>query len=502
MADNPLAQMAGAGASGTTDMFNQLMQQAQQKQGYLQQQQEAYNRDLEKYAQMAQELPALPEAAMWGSMAESIQPYQREGQLGSMLASAGGAYGKFQAADSAETLKRQKELTRMRQDEVRALEARDQNSALLRAMGGGKSGLTPTVKVVDGKLVKYDPATGGVEVLTGSQDQMKSKLYQTFYKAAIDQERPNPEAYAQEQTERTLAGFGGTTVKGVPSAIPGVRAVGQPSMEEPAPEITGAKVEPAVLDLLSDKDAATAARLMARINANPAAAKNDIATLDKLVSRYSTAKQPQTPEAFPTATMSYVDKAKKEMEKESAKVSGKALAEEVYGMQEAAGTSSQLVGQLGLLKQIYQNPKIPEGELGPQIQSIKSSLKSLGIDVGAETGAADLAKSVAGKMALLTRTADGKNLMPGAMSDFEQKILQGLVPGLSGTAEGRVALIDMMQEIAKSRIRMAEEASKFIDERGVVSPEWMKRKQRLMKEEMARVADFNRQIASRFQGAK
>jgi len=103
---------------------------------------------------------------------------------------------------------------------------------------------------------------------------------------------------------------------------------------------------------------------------------------------------------------------------------------------------------LDMLKKLYQTPNMPEGQLAKELQGVRSGLKTIGIDVGPEVGAADLVSSISGKMALLTRTAEGKNLMPGAMSDFEQKVLRSLVPGLEGTAEGRSALIDVLQNMA------------------------------------------------------
>ena len=146
---------------------------------------------------------------------------------------------------------------------------------------------------------------------------------------------------------------------------------------------------------------------------------------------------------------------------------------------------------------------MPEGELATSLQSIRSGLKTIGIDVGPEVGAADMAQAISGKMALLTRTADGKNLMPGAMSDFEQKILRQLVPSLTGTAEGRAALIDVMQAMAQSRVRFAKEANEMATaNRGILPQEWNQRKMRIMKEEMARMAHLNTEIAARFQGAK
>ena len=46
--------------------------------------------------------------------------------------------------------------------------------------------------------------------------------------------------------------------------------------------------------------------------------------------------------------------------------------------------------------------------------------------------------------------------MPGAMSDFEQKILQSMAPGLAMTREGRM----MMLQIIKAQMGMNAELSK------------------------------------------
>jgi len=524
---NPAEAMvpsASGGNSAIGDMFKNLLAGSQQKQSYLEQQQEAYNREMEQYAQMVEQsrTPEANEAATWGGMARAAsQVAPTWGNIGAMIGQVGGAYGAGQETQQQNDLKNQASLTKMRQDEVRALESKDQSAALLRAMGGGSKVSQPTIKVVDGKLVaaKWDPLTQSysTEVLTGSQDQIKARMFQTFYNKAVTAELPNPEEYARAQTDKTLAEFGGTTVKGEANSIPGVKAAtpsaipemkiapaAQASRDEEAGRVRKGEVTgelPAWPTLpqetkLSPEDAATVARLQARIAANPQASENDTKTLQGILSGY---EKPATT----VPGMTYKDKPKRAMEEETGKLAGKALGEEQSNLNIAAESSNQLFGQLDMLKKLYQTPNMPEGQLAKEVQGIRSGLKTIGIDVGPEVGAADLASSISGKMALLTRTAEGKNLMPGAMSDFEQKILRGLVPGLEGTAEGRTALIDLMQNMAKTRMRFAEEANKMATEnRGILPPEWNQRKQRLMKEEMARLAQLNSQIATRFQGAK
>ena len=74
------------------------------------------------------------------------------------------------------------------------------------------------------------------------------------------------------------------------------------------------------------------------------------------------------------------------------------------------------------------------------------------------------------------------------------------VLGLQSTQEGRLALIDFMNEVMKTRMRFAQEANKMAEgNRGILPSEWNTRRARIMKEEMARLAVINKQIAQRFQ---
>lgn len=507
-------------ASGGNDLVSQMMKdmldQNKRKDTYLQQQQAAYNRDLEQYAQMVEQSrrPENNEAMKWGSMSQAaseVAPVY--GNLGAMIGRMGGAYAKNMEREQQSDLQNQEELTKLRQAEVRALEAKDQNAALVRAMRGAGNMGADVVKVVDGKLVRYDRSTGEVEVLTGSQDQIKARLLKTFYEKRVAQEDKNALANAQLDVEEAMRGLGGTSVKGVTNNIPGVvSSIGGSTQTVPRMESIGAGAEgegtvgiqDSLAQMLSPEDRAIAQRLVTRINANPSSAANDTRTLQSLISKYDERnRQPSTVSIAKAPPLEFIDKPKRKLEEATGEVAGKALGNEHEQLKVAAESSSQLFSQLDLLKKLYATPNMPEGELANGIQQVRSGLKSIGIDVGEEVGAANLASSISGKMALLTRTAEGKNLMPGAMSDFEQKILRNLVPSLEQTAEGRVALIDIMQAMAKARMRFSEEANKMaIANRGILPPEWDARKVRLMKEEMARIAQLNSDIANRFKGAK
>lgn len=477
MADqvSPLAAIAGGGMPQQQELFQQMLDNSNKKQSYLEQQQAAYNTEMEKYAQMVQhsQQPDANEAQMWGNMAgaaASVAPTW--GNIGAMLGKTGQAYGQQQAQEQQMNLKNQSDLTKLRQAEVRALEGKDQQASLLKALYGGNKGLNPTIKVVDGKMIKYDPVTGTTEVLSGSQDQIKAKLFQTFYNKAVANEMENPEAYAQQQVDKTLGQFGGTTVKGTTNSIPGTQSSDQPQTEEPAKPLsfgegsTGkgtVQLGGTIPDMLSPEDANLASKLIARINANPAAAENDTKRLYDILRRYQTpdATTPKPVAAGPALT--YVDKQKRKEEEAYGAGVGKHMADTSVDLQKTGAAAQNLIGDLNTLEALYKEhgETVPEGALGPTINTMKSGLKSFGIDVKGQ-GANDMVNAIATKQALKARTADGENMLPGAMSNYEDRLLQSMSPGMLMTQDGRMLAIQVAKAQMQMRVDLATAAREYI----------------------------------------
>lgn len=378
---NPAAEIAGGGNPAQTQLFQQMMDSADKKQSYLEQQQSAYNADMEKYAQMVQQSqqPNSREAQMWGTMAgaaSSVAPTW--GNIGAMLGRTGEAYGNQQAQEQQLNLKNQADLTKTRQAEVRALEGKDQQAAMLKALYGGNKGLNPVIKVVDGKMIKYDPVSGTTEVLSGSQDQIKKDLFKTFYQSAVKNEMSDPEAYAMQQVEKALAQFGGTTVTGKTNAIPGTLSAAGDDDFTLHPKTLGGNygkgsvtLHGGVVDMLSPDDAGLASRLINRINSNPAAAKNDTQRLEEILAKYQGGAPASVLGAGPLA---YPDKAKKgareESYKEGAKMYGKSFEENVLAPAQAfqdTGKIMQDFNALGEMQNALKNGKLKEfmaGETG------------------------------------------------------------------------------------------------------------------------------------------
>lgn len=188
--------LAGAETAGTPDPVTnplaalqaQALAQGKAKQDYLTQQQAAYNKDMTEYAAQvaAARQPENNEAQMWGTMANAAALQRPMDSMGTMLARVGGAYGGFQESEQQSNLKNQGELTKMRQAEVRALEAKDQSAALTRALYGQNKGFEPR-RNSDGTTTVYDKNTGIPVGTYGPQDIGKiTQLTQTLAKAAVD----------------------------------------------------------------------------------------------------------------------------------------------------------------------------------------------------------------------------------------------------------------------------------------------------------------------------
>lgn len=182
---------------------------------------------------------------------------------------------------------------------------------------------------------------------------------------------------------------------------------------------------------------------------------------------------------------------------------GKGLFEERKAMSDLSGANSKLMGQLNMLEQIYSNPNIPQGQLAEYQQSLRSGLKTLGVEVAPETGITDFAKAIGTSLALTQKNADGKNLLPGAMSNYEDQLLQKMAPTLSLTQEGRLALVQFMKVVAQSNMRIANEATQLsAANRDQLPASWYQRKERVMLEEMAKLKSESDRILKQYEGVK
>ena len=297
---SPLEQVSGGspaegmvpGASGgnpmLADMFKNMLAQGEKKQGYLEQQQAAYNKDMEKYATMVtqSQQPESNEAAMWGSMAgaaSSVAPTW--GNLGAMIGKTGEAYGNFSAKEQAQNLQSQGDLTKLRQAEVRALESKDQSMAMARA-------LTPKgvpihwSKNSDGTTTAFDNITGAPIGTYGPQDIAKiTALTSTLAKGAMDKGEyatlDEATAWATKEAMKQVAAINAsvgnrtTPLAGEVGGLPTTQKPGTvpaaPSVIEGGVKGTGAGEAQFKIDVsnLRPEDKEVVNRLIKRYEANP-----------------------------------------------------------------------------------------------------------------------------------------------------------------------------------------------------------------------------------------
>jgi hypothetical protein len=197
--------------------------------------------------------------------------------------------------------------------------------------------------------------------------------------------------------------------------------------------------------------------------------------------------------------LKYLDPRTEARNKEYGKNEGAALVKERTAFSNMQGANAKVMGQLDMLEKAYSDPNVPQGELGPYIHVLKSGFKSLGVDNMGGTTAGDIARAVSTSLALSARTADGVNLLPGAMSNYEDQLLQKMAPTLSMTQEGRMALIQIMRQIAQSHLRMADEATQFAKANGnALTPAWYASKERAAYEEMMKLKRTQARVSKQF----
>lgn len=328
VAVSPAAAMVPAASGGNTaiaDLMQNMIAGSQQRQNYLEQQQEAYNRDLQRYASFVEksQQPENNEAAMWGSMAKAAAGTPGGWiNTGTMLANIGGAYGDHQALRQHMDIRNQADLTKTRQAEVRALEASKQNSDLMRTLYG-KSVTPEQLRTV------YTGARNEAAQIAKDHKfesaEARAQWIEDYAKRAVN-------TYQQNFSVQTGAAYG---VRGTPATDVTANSAELPDLSaQPIGmgERKGAKdtvdVAGPLSDLLSKEDAATAERLINNINKNPSAAQRDTAILERLLMKYDKPTQ-STSQAGVVSSVKPepIDKVKREKDIAEAKAMGKAEGE-------------------------------------------------------------------------------------------------------------------------------------------------------------------------------
>lgn len=126
---------------------------------------------------------------------------------------------------------------------------------------------------------------------------------------------------------------------------------------------------------------------------------------------------------------------------------------------------AQSRGNLDLLETIFSDPNVASGAAAEQISGLKGLADSFGINIAGKNYE-DVARAVGGEMALRMKNQGGVNLMPGAMSNFEQQLLKQMSPGLAQGREGRQLMVQVFKAKVDRDMALAELAAQYEDQHG------------------------------------
>lgn len=333
-------------------------------------------------------------------------------------------------------------------------------------------------KNADGTTTAFDRTTGAPVGTYGPQDIGKiANLTQTLAKVAFDKgEYETLDAameWAQGVAVRVIGGMNTTVgnrtapLAGQEGGLPVVQppAPGMPQLSAPMEEAPGLRLNESTLP---PEQQATVERLIERLKANP-----DNADLRKnTIAQLLTIQNQVAPQAAPS-TLPKLDVQKQEEKKGYGHKAGEQMAVLSSDIQKTGAAAQSLSGDLNMMQSMYQKygDQIPEGEQANLVASMKSSLKTFGVEVEG-VGATDVLKALGTKQALKARTADGENLLPGAISNYEDQLLQKMSPTLTMSKEGRLLMIQVMQAQLAMRTKLAEAARGYISKNKRLDEGW------------------------------
>ena len=410
--------------------------------------------------------PSMAAAYDWVGNMGKMSPFAA---LSSGVSAGGKMLGDMQAAQRQANI----ESSKVAYNDARELDqsdSRELSNLRMSSSPGRTQGKYIQFKDDKGNLYIMNNVTGEKQVIAASQTPLWAKAYQLGFSKAVDNRNEDPEAFATN--------FANRTVDSSPAAVAPESAKQEPLASIPL----DMRISPQVQQQ-RDTEA---------LRIREGEKQGNLPPWPKLPAETVTPSPGREP-------LAPKDLRQVGQDEGFGKKEGEGLYAEQENMSQLHGANLKLLSQLNMLEHLYQNPNIPEGQLGPQVQGLRSGLKSLGIDVDESVGLGDMARSISTGLALSMKRADGTNLLPGAMSNYEDQLLQSMAPTLMLTNQGRLGMVEFMKEVASSNLRMAQEAQELATaNKDRLPPSWSARKERVMLEEMAKLKSKSKSIIQRY----
>lgn len=175
---------------------------------------------------------------------------------------------------------------------------------------------------------------------------------------------------------------------------------------------------------------------------------------------------PAVPTSRVVAGMGYKpDEASQAAEKETATLRARGGVEREDKFRNSWGDANDIRSKLDLIEHLSADPNVASGALADNVSGLKSIAESFGIRTQG-LPAEEVIKAVTTEMSLKIKNQGGTNMMPGAMSDFENKLLQSMGPRLAQSKEGRMMMIQVFKAKAEKDMKIAEMASDYVERHG------------------------------------
>lgn len=151
-------------------------------------------------------------------------------------------------------------------------------------------------------------------------------------------------------------------------------------------------------------------------------------------------------------------------EGEEAKTVGKFFGDNYAKVQEAGMNAQGSMNRYGRLGQLLDG--VETGKFAPTGLEAAKAAQAFGFKVDPKLANKEAAVALTSEMALQLRNPSGGAGMPGAMSDADREFLQGMVPGIEKTPDGRKQIIETAKKMAQRDIEVARMAREYRKKNG------------------------------------
>jgi hypothetical protein len=168
-------------------------------------------------------------------------------------------------------------------------------------------------------------------------------------------------------------------------------------------------------------------------------------------------------------------------EGEESKAVGKFFGENYADVQKSGFNAQSSMNRLDRLGQLLDG--VDTGKFAPLGVEVSKAAQSFGLNIDPKLANKEAAVALSSEIALQLRNPSGGAGMPGAMSDADRNFLNGMVPGIEKTPEGRKTILETAKKMAQRDVQVARMAREYRQKRGTINEGFY--------EELARFSEAN-----------